>query len=280
MKGGEVLDVQISVVIENTAQFPGIIGEYGLGMLVKVDGKSILFDTGMAGGIVNNLKTMGIPGQSIELIAISHGHFDHAGGLTALLDDLGPRHVYLHPYAALPKYTKVGDGSVFIGMPRPEDLEQKGARLVFNEGPVTLVPGVILSGTIPRTNDFEDSGGNFMIEAEGCMAADTFADDQALYITHPEGLIVVGGCAHAGMINTLEYGRQLSGVKKIKAWIGGTHLMTAGEERMYKTIEYLKGYDIDIISVSHCTGFLAAAKLYGALGSRVSKGECGSSYTF
>ena len=109
-----------------------------------------------------------------------------------------------------------------------------------------------------------------MFDVDGQMEIDTFADDQALFITHPEGLIVVGGCAHAGMINTLEYARQLLGVKKIKAWIGGTHLMTAGEERMRRTVEMLKGYDIDSIVVSHCTGFLAAAKLYGELDSRVS----------
>lgn len=274
------MQVDVTILIENSTPIPGLVGEYGLGILVRVDGRGIQFDTGMADGLVRNLKTMQIPPSAVDLIAISHGHFDHAGGLLAALDYLGPRDVYLHSNATRPKYVLDGDRKTFIGMPRPEELEKRGARLVYNDGPIELLPGVILSGTIPRTNDFEDTGGNFGVEREGKMVTDNFDDDQALFILHPEGLIIVSGCAHAGMINTIEYARTLTGVNKIKAWIGGTHLINAGQNRMEKTISRLRSYNIDTICVNHCTGFPAAARIYSEFGTRVSKGESGVGYTF
>ncbi|MGI6549262.1 MAG: MBL fold metallo-hydrolase [Syntrophomonadales bacterium] len=274
------MKVDVTVLIENSTPIPGVVGEYGLGMLVRVDGRGILFDTGMADGLVRNLKTMQIPPQAVELIAISHGHFDHVGGLPPVLEYLGPRDVYIHSKAPLPKYSLAGDQRIFIGMPRPEELEKKGANLVYNDSPVELMPGVILSGSIPRTNDFEDTGGNFGVEVDGKMETDNFDDDQALFIKHPDGLIIISGCAHAGMINTIEYARTLTGVDRIKAWIGGTHLINANEARMRKTIDQLRSYDMETIAVSHCTGFFAAAQIYGELGTRVSKGGSGMGYTF
>ena len=274
------MKVNVTVLIENSTPIPGLVGEYGLGMLVRVDGRGILFDTGMADGLVRNLKLMQIPPPAIELIAISHGHFDHAGGLPSTLNYLGPRNVYIHSSAPWPKYVLTGDQKTFIGMPRPEELEKQGATLVYNDGPVELMPGVILSGSIPRTNDFEDTGGNFGVEREGRMETDNFDDDQALFIKHPEGLIIIRGCAHAGMINTIEHAKTITGVDRIKAWIGGTHLISANPDRISKTIERLRSFDIDTIAVTHCTGFLAAAQIYGALGSKVSKGESGMGYTF
>ncbi|MGE5544048.1 MAG: MBL fold metallo-hydrolase [Bacillota bacterium] len=274
------MKVDVTVLIENSASIPGLVGEYGLGMLVRVDGRGILFDTGMADGLVRNLKTMQIPSESIDLIAISHGHFDHTGGLLSALDYLGSRDVYVHGKAPLPKYVLAGDKMTFIGMPHPGELEKRGACLVYNDGPVELLPGVFLSGSIPRTNDFEDTGGNFWVECAGRKEPDNFADDQALFIKHPEGLIIISGCAHAGMINTIEYAATVTGIDKVKAWIGGTHLINASGERMEKTIDCLRAYDIDTIIVTHCTGFLAAAQIYSELGTRVGKGESGMGYTF
>lgn len=274
------MKVEATILIENSTPIPGLVGEYGLGMLVRVDDRGILFDTGMADGLRRNLETMRIPPPAIEMIAISHGHFDHAGGLMSTLDYLGPRDVYIHRNAPLPKYVLTGDQKTFIGMPQPEELAKRGARLVYNDGPIELLPGVILSGSIPRTNDFEDTGGNFGVVRDGKMEADNFDDDQALFIKHPEGLIIISGCAHAGMINTIEYARTLTGIDRVKAWIGGTHLINASPERMRNTINRLRAYDIDIIAVTHCTGFFGAAQIYAELGTRVSKGECGMGYTF
>lgn len=274
------MDLNVTILIENSTPTPVLAGEYGLGMLVHVDGQGILFDAGMADGLVRNMKVMGVTPASVNLIALSHGHFDHAGGLPSVLEYLGPRDIYLHRTAPRPKYVVYGEQKTFIGMPPIDLLEQKGGRLIFNDGPLELLPGVILTGSVPRTNDYEDTGGSFGVECDGKMETDEFADDQALLVVHPDGLVIISGCAHAGMINTIEYAKTITGVDRIKAWIGGTHLMTASPERMRATIERLKLYDIDTIAVTHCTGFLAAAELYAELGSRVSKGESGMRYSF
>ncbi len=274
------MKVDITIVIENSTPVPELVGEYGLGMLVNIDGQGILFDTGMADGLVKNLKTLQVPPQFVDLIVLSHGHFDHGGGLPSTLNYLGPRNIHLHSYAIRPKYVLAGEQKTFIGIPPTDELEEKGARLIFNNDPVELIPGVILSGSIPRTNDFEDTGGNFVVEWNDNMERDSFLDEQALFIKHPDGLIIVSGCAHAGMINTLEYGQNITGVKHIKAWIGGTHLISATQDRMRKTIDSLRSYDIDTIVVTHCTGFSAAAQICNELGARASKGETGMRYVF
>lgn len=272
--------VEVLFLVENTTNIPGIKGEYGLSLLVKIDGRGILFDAGLAEAACHNMKVMGIQPGDIEEVALSHGHFDHTGGLGPVLDYIGGRKVYLHPDALLPKFVQWENTKRYIGMPERSELEKLGAEFVLSREPLELMPGLMITGEVPRTNDFEDTGGDFWTTKEGKDIPDLLLDDQSLIIDRPEGLIVISGCAHSGMINTLDFAVKLTGRKKIQAWVGGTHLMTAKESRLAKTIDKLKAYDIEKIVIAHCTGLYPTLRMSSELGSRVVKGESGSRFIF
>ncbi|NLT19899.1 MAG: MBL fold metallo-hydrolase, partial [Syntrophomonadaceae bacterium] len=161
-----------------------------------------------------------------------------------------------------------------------KDLQKKGA--VFHEvnSFTEIMPSIYVTGGIPRTNNFEDAGFGFKTEINGEIVADNISDDSALVIRLPEGLVIISGCAHAGLINTINYCLQQTGCDKVLAYIGGTHLAMASEERIQKTIEALQALSIDIIATAHCTGFIPAAKMQQALGSKLIKAETGMVFNY
>jgi len=273
--------VAVTILVENTTPDPKLVGEYGFAALVEVDDYRFLFDTGSRDALFVNAKTLGIDLDSIRDVVISHGHFDHTGGLESLLRARKGRQVFIHPHAWLPKFVQGMWGSDeprFIGMKMTrEEVEKLGSTAVEFTTVLELRPGLLISGEIPRTNAYEDTGGKFLYRREETNAYETdlLPDDQAVFIDHPEGLIVISGCAHAGLVNTLDYALKVTGRSRVQAFIGGTHLMTAGEQRLEKTIEALESYDIPRMIVAHCTGFYAAARLYSRFGLRVQKGETG-----
>lgn len=273
------MKVEVMFLVENTTPNLALAGEFGQALFIKVDGRGFLFDTGKSETTVKNLIAMGVDPGSIEAIVLSHGHLDHAGGLPAVLDYLGPRDVYVHPDAFWPKYAGL-PGVISIGMPERKSLEEKGARFILTETSTEFMPGVFITGFVPRENDFEDAGGLFAQDCGGGQVRDMLGDDQAIIIDYPDGLIVISGCAHAGMINTVEYAKKMTGKEKVAAWIGGTHLITATQERIEKTIDRLREYDIDKLVVSHCTGFVPSAMMFARLGDRVIKGETGNVFVF
>lgn len=276
------MDVEVTILVENTTPSPKITGEYGLAVLVSVDDCKILLDTGSDSALLANAPAMGIKLEEIEDVVISHGHFDHTGGMLSLLNEHGVKRVYAHPDAFLPKLLPLKNGklknigSVF----NIRQLDDAGVKLIFTEGFTEILAGVFVTGQIPRVTDYEDTGINSKTEVDGELHDDTLNDDMALVINHPQGLIIISGCAHSGMINTIDYALQKTGQKKVLAYIGGTHLITASKSRIDKTIEALKTYNIERIIVGHCTGFNACAAMYNQLGSVVVKGDAGTSVKF
>ena len=139
-------------------------------------------------------------------------------------------------------------------------IEQKGRRVDRVEGPKEVLPGVHVTGPIPRVTEYEDTGGQFYLDS-GCSKPDPLTDDQAVCFDTPEGVVVLLGCAHSGVVNTLRYVRQLTGNRPIHAVIGGMHLLSANEARMAATIEALRQLGVQKIGLAHCTGFEAMARL-------------------
>lgn len=272
--------VDITIMVENTTPVAGLVGEYGFSALVRVDDHPILFDTGSRDGLFKNASSLSIDLETIEDVVLSHGHFDHTGGLRALMEMRGDRRLYTHPHAFGSKHLALPEGRYkYIGVPiGREELRSLGGLLIETPGVYELLPGVILTGEIPRITGYEDTGGKFVCrgEVDSEWETDHLLDDQALVIDHPEGLVVISGCAHAGLINTLGYARKVTGRERIKAFIGGTHLMTAKAERIDKTIRTLKEYNIERLVVGHCTGFYPAARLYAELGDIVQKCDAGT----
>ncbi len=254
---------RVTILVENTAAGTGLLAEHGLSFWVEHDGHRVLFDTGQGHVLANNAGLLGIPLCAADAVVLSHGHFDHTGGLKTVLADATPPAVFLHPAALEPKYARRSDGSVRnIGMPHFDEarLRQK-TRLVFTEGPTEVCPGVYVTGPVPRGNEFEDKSGPYFVDA-GCREADTFPDDQALYFETGAGTVVVLGCAHAGVINTLRHVQQLTDNRPLHTVAGGMHLGSASPDRLARTLEALRGLAIQRLAPVHCTGFTAMARLW------------------
>ena len=256
--------MRITILCENNAgPLSGTLGEHGFAALVETGDGSLLFDTGQGETLLPNARRMNRNLQGIKIIALSHGHYDHTGGLWPLLRCCGGKEIHAHPELFLNRYRLKDTGDkLSIGIPyRQEFLEGLGARFIFQSSWREILPGIFLTGQIPRRNGFETGDrGHFCDTIDGCRT-DTHPDDQSLVILTGKGLILVLGCCHAGIINTLEYARERSGVEEIYAVIGGMHLGFCDETQLNETVKELGRIPIRKLVGSHCTGFAAASRL-------------------
>jgi len=261
-KGG-TMEIRITTLSENTANF-GFIGEWGLSILVEVDGTRILVDTGLSFSAVHNAQLMGIDLTTIDRVVLSHGHADHTGGLREVLRRTGKVQIIAHPDIWAAKYVRRDERAEeqYSGIPfSKEELESRGARFKLAREPVHITERVMTTGEIPMISGYENIEENLFIKEGGVLQPDKLSDDLALIINADFGLVVILGCAHRGVVNTLRHAQNLTGNELVYAVIGGTHLFRAPGERVEKTIADLKEMGIQKLGVSHCTGFYASAQL-------------------
>ena len=262
-----IRSLRITVLVDNTARGPGVLAEHGLAFWIEADGHRILFDTGQGKTLHHNAEHLDISLDTAATVVISHGHFDHTGGLEALLDSNKQISVCLHPAALERKYARQKvPPHRSIGIPGLDErtLRRQAGGLVWTREPTELTGGVYLTGEIPRRNDFEDTGGPFYLD-RSCTKPDPLLDDQALYIETPVGLVVVLGCAHAGVVNTLDYIAELTGRDRIYAVLGGMHLVRATPQRLEATAAALERYEVQRVGTAHCTGMRATTYLWSRL---------------
>lgn len=258
--------VRITVVVENTASRSDLQAEHGLSLWIDTGHHRVLFDTGQGGLVVANAKVLGLPLESADAVVLSHGHYDHTGGLCHVLPLTRRARVHLHPAALSVKYAREGDGRCrSIGIPESsrEALSRHAAGTVHTTGVTEVVDGLFVTGEVPRVSDFEDTGGPFYLD-NAATQPDPILDDQSLFFDTPQGVVVALGCAHAGVINVLEHVRRATG-RPIHTVFGGTHLVSASEERLGRTIESLRRLGVRRLGPAHCTGSKATAGLWQAL---------------
>ena len=255
----------------------GLASEHGLGFWIESDGKRILFDTGQGPSLRTNVPAIGIDLAQTDILALSHGHYDHTGGADYVLGLATHAQVYCHPAVVQTRYSLRDGKARSIGIPaHPRKALNRlpAERLRWVLGPIMLTKHVRLTGPIPRTTGYEDTGGPFYLDKAG-WRPDPLEDDLALWVQTGEGLVVCFGCAHSGVVNTLRYIRELTQGAKIRAAIGGFHLLSAGDHRLDSTAEALLELDIPLIVPCHCTGKEATRNLAEVLGRRVSPGAAG-----
>jgi len=262
------MQIQITTLSENTANY-GFLAEWGLSILVKVDGMNILMDTGLSSTAAHNAQLLGIDLSTIDKIVLSHGHADHTGGLRDVLRLKREVEVIAHPDIWASKYTRRDKQARehYIGIPfSREELESFGARFKLTKESVRISEHTITTGEIPMVSGYEQVEDNLFVREDGHFRQDLLADDLALVIDAEFGLVVILGCAHHGIINTLRHAQKLTGKNSIYAAIGGTHLIRASEERLEKTVDDLKYIGIKKLGTSHCTGFPAESRLFQEFG--------------
>jgi 7,8-dihydropterin-6-yl-methyl-4-(beta-D-ribofuranosyl)aminobenzene 5'-phosphate synthase len=199
--------VRILTLVEDTVEKPDLIGEHGLSLLVSTPGGDILFDTGQGNALLRNAVRMGVDWNRVTSIVLSHGHYDHTGGLTSVLVETGARSVFAHPSAFALKHSKKTGELRSIGMPaNRETLESAGMQLRTCTEPVEVAPGVLATGPIPRVTGFEQVPAHFLTASgeKADLVPDGLEDDQALILGPRSAPVVVLGCAHSGIVNTLE----------------------------------------------------------------------------
>ena len=257
------MQIRITTLSENTANY-GYLAEWGLSILVEVDNLKILMDTGLSFSVVHNAQLMGIDLSTVDRIVLSHGHADHTGGLREVLKIKGKVEVIAHPDVWASKYTRRAGQKEeqYIGMPfSREELESRGARFNLTREPVYISENIMTTGEIPMVSGYEEVENNLFIKKGDALYQDQLADDLALLIDTDFGLVVILGCAHRGIVNTVRHAQSLTGKELVYAAIGGTHLFRASGERIERTMADLKEMGIQKLGVSHCTGSRASAQL-------------------
>jgi 7,8-dihydropterin-6-yl-methyl-4-(beta-D-ribofuranosyl)aminobenzene 5'-phosphate synthase len=238
------------------------LGEWGFAALVEVDGHRILFDTGAHAEVVyKNTRTLGIDLSTVPEVILSHSHWDHVGGLMTLRQSV----LAGKTPAALAR-AHVGEG---IFRPRTSEglrveanpvilikpeYEQSGGVFVVHDKPAQLYPGVWLTGPVPRKYPEHNWSGSDKLTTPAGVVEDNIPEDMALVFDTDQGLVVLTGCGHAGVVNIIDYARSIIRPARVHALIGGIHLFSAKDETLAWTAEKLRGFGVDNFIGAHCTG--------------------------
>jgi len=257
------MPLKITTLIENSpGEHHGLKTEHGISFLIEKDGHKILFDTGQTGTFLENAEQLRADLASLEYVVLSHGHYDHSGGLKHLAQLTTNFELVMGQGFFAEKYGYKNNSYEYLGNNFDENfLNDKGIAYQFVSQQLTeLVAGVYVVTSFPRIHEDEVINPRFKVQKDGSFQPDPFDDEVLLAVDTPEGLVVVLGCSHPGMKNMLDAVTTL--IKRpVYAILGGTHLVEANEQSLGISMEYLQNNALKVIGVSHCTGQIAMDQL-------------------
>jgi len=259
---------RLSVVMDNFALRGDLRAEHGFSLLVESRDERLLVDTGKSDLTVANLKSLEVEPYSIGKVVITHGHYDHAGGLMPLLRAGAAPEVYISPRAFDRKfaYGKVRWRSIGLDW-SPGDVEAARGHIVDADAPLEVARGVWLTGPIPEVQPFPAGKKKLFVETEsGKRIPDPFEDERAVVLDAPDGLVLISGCGHRGILNALLAARELLTTRPVAAVLGGTHMASAEADEVRALASALRDQDVPLVGPAHCTGLDAWAVLKGVLG--------------
>jgi 7,8-dihydropterin-6-yl-methyl-4-(beta-D-ribofuranosyl)aminobenzene 5'-phosphate synthase len=263
--------IQISILVDNNAK-PDLKKERGFSVWIEVSGHRILFDTGRGQALIHYSATLGCDLSLADVLILSHGHYDHTGGISYVLKHNPSIKIYCHSDLLLSRYSNrdvtapkdisipLADESAILGLPVKQ--------VCWIDHPERIYPNIWFSGPNPRVHPLEDAGGPFFLDPEGTRP-DPLEDDMAMWIQSNRGLVIITCCCHSDLINTINHIRQVSEQEKITAIIGGFHLAHASLQRLEATCQALKEWKVETIIPCHCTGDEAISFMRHGLGEKV-----------
>jgi 7,8-dihydropterin-6-yl-methyl-4-(beta-D-ribofuranosyl)aminobenzene 5'-phosphate synthase len=279
------MQATITILVDNTAGGRGTVAEHGFAAWISREEDQTLFDTGAGKALSINAKNMQKDFRALHRLILSHGHWDHTGGLKDVLNVRDTTDIIAHPgifeerFAVTKHNGKTEYRSVGIPFSR-EELEQVGASFLLRREYHEVSPGIWFSGEIPRSQGWQSSDRKLVIKRDEKYVLDPFVDDISLLIETDIGPVVLLGCAHAGTETILNYLSEKSGYTSFYAVIGGTHLMRSNDQHIDRIIEIFEKYQVQKIVTTHCTGFPAMAKMYSHFKDRFEVAHVGSVFRF
>lgn len=283
-----VKNVQITVLIEDSkiSTKPKLKNKHGLSFYIQAeigDEKvTVLMDAGPSSdALLHNVDVLDVNLEDVDVVVLSHGHYDHTGGLIDALKQMKKRvPVIGHPTVFDPKL-KLMPHLRLIGAPfRSSDVESAGGVPILATGPVKVADGITTTGEVPRTTGFECVRGFWTVRNRS-FVDDVMVDDQSLIIDIEEkGLAIVSGCAHSGIINSVQYAQKITGNSRVYAVLGGFHLWNADDTTIQATVDELEKLDLAFVGPCHCTGKKAIKKAAEVFGNRFHLLQMGDSIKF
>lgn len=235
--------MKITALVENNTKRDDLLVEHGVSFLIEAGNKKILFDVGSTDKFLKNAEGLSISLDDIDCVALSHGHYDHVGGLEYLQN----KTVYVHPDIFIPKYDLENGECEFAGFPRAREYYQND--FIEIKETLALYPNIKLHVDFKKPEI-----SSFRLKVKNDYVPDLFTDELALSVNTPQGLVIVTGCAHSGIINIIEKVLADSDNKNIYALLGGFHLASLSQEATEEIAKKIENYNIKKIGISHCTG--------------------------